>query len=85
MSSEGHPQKEPAVWARKRAPTAGVRGHCPAEDTFTDHAQRCHSKRAVRRAHCEKIIKLRARMCVWITHLTGVVLFLTPARLCLWY
>jgi hypothetical protein len=32
VSSEGHPQQEPAVWARQRAPTAGVRGHCPAED-----------------------------------------------------
>jgi len=32
MSSEGHPQQEPAVWARLRAPTAGVRGHCPEED-----------------------------------------------------
>jgi len=36
MSSEGHPQQEPAVWARQRDPTAGVRGHCPAEDTLTD-------------------------------------------------
>jgi hypothetical protein len=34
VSSEGHPQQEPAVWARQRAPTAGVRGHCPAEDTL---------------------------------------------------
>jgi hypothetical protein len=32
VSSEGHPQQEPAVWARQRAPTAGVRGHCPEED-----------------------------------------------------
>jgi len=31
-SAEGHPQQEPAVWARQRAPTAGVRGHCPEED-----------------------------------------------------
>jgi hypothetical protein len=40
VSSEGHPQKEPAVWARQRAPTAGVRGHCPAEDTLADPVQR---------------------------------------------
>ena len=45
VSSEGHPQQEPAVWARQRAPTAGVRGHCPAEDTLTDRKQRCSSKR----------------------------------------
>ena len=32
MSSEGHPQQEPVVRARQCAPTAGVRGHCPAED-----------------------------------------------------
>jgi hypothetical protein len=37
VSSEGHPQQEPVVWARQRAPTAGVRGHCPEEDTLTDH------------------------------------------------
>jgi len=36
MSSEGHPQKEPAVWARWRDPTAGVRGHCPEEDILAD-------------------------------------------------
>ncbi len=41
MSSEGHPQQEPAVWARQRAPTAGVRGHCPGEDTLpTDRRER---------------------------------------------
>jgi hypothetical protein len=36
LSSEGHPQKEPVVWARQRAPTAGVRGHCPEEDILAD-------------------------------------------------
>jgi len=58
VSSEGHPQKEPTVWARQRAPTVGVRGHCPAEDAFTDHSQDAIEARAVPRAHWEKIIKL---------------------------
>src|SRR5437762_13884853 len=33
----------------------------------------------------EKIIKLKAKNRVWKTRLTGVVLFLTSVRLCLWY
>jgi len=36
-------------------------------------------------AHYEEIIKLEVKKRVWITRLTGVVLFFTSVRLCLWY
>jgi hypothetical protein len=53
VSSEGHPQQEPVVWARQRAPTAGVRGHFPAEDTLTDHIQSCRRKAQLQRVYLE--------------------------------
>ena len=57
MSSEGHPQQEPVVWARQRAPTAGVRGHCPAEDSLTDRP--CDDL-LVRSARLERNVELEA-------------------------
>ena len=45
-----------------------------------------HRSDKVRRAIShEKIIKKQSRPRVWITHLTSIVLFLAPIRLCLWY
>ena len=57
VSSEGHPQQELAVWARPRAPTAGVRGHCPEEDILTD---RPRNDLLVRARGFERNVELQA-------------------------
>ena len=42
----------------------------------------CKRRRA--RSPHEKIIKKQSKTLVWITHLTSLVLFFAPVRLCLW-
>jgi hypothetical protein len=81
VSSEGHPQQEPAVWARQRAPTAGVRGHCPAEDTLADHVQRCQSKRPLRYcAMAPATIVLNALAEIFSGSNGSPALFITPLQ-----
>ena len=81
MSAEGHPQQEPAVWARQRAPTAGVRGPCPAEDTLTDHIQRYQSKRVLRYgATAPSTIVLNALAEIFSGSNGSPALFMTPLQ-----